>query len=158
RRPGLRTRLVRISVVGAIVLALFTIAAVVSRRFTKLPSITVVNRDPIKRMTLPPGWTSIRIGDVPGRSLSQQVEYCPPGQPEVGFQIDDLAGAPESQEAEALKTVLIGQPGSIDESRIPSTIASVGANKCQGGPSEVSKAWTEDVKGKRVLIVESHCG
>jgi len=153
---GLPRALVRIAGIAAIILALLTLAAVVTRRYAELRSTVMVNREPIKRMTLPRGWVAVPSPGREGQQPPQPREYGPTDEPDVCINIEDLAGAASSRTGEELRAVLAGPPSAVDEKQIKSILGSLASDRCIA-PLEASQASTGEINGKHVLIVEGRC-
>ena len=153
---GLPRALVRIAGIAAIILALLTLAAVVTRRYAELRSTVMVNREPIKRMTLPRGWVAVPSPDREGQQPPRPREYGPTDEPDVCINIEDLAGGASSRTGEELRAVLVGPPSAVDEKQIKSILGSLASDRCIA-PLEASQASTGEINGKHVLIVEGRC-
>jgi serine/threonine protein phosphatase PrpC len=156
-RARLPAGLARIAGVAAIILAMLTLAAVVTRKYAEVRSTIVVSHQLIKKMTLPRGWVAVTP---PGGEIGrpdQQQEYSPVDEPDVRINIQDCVGAAGSRSGGELRAAIGSPEGPVDGRQIESILGSVPGRGCQTPSFRTSNAWTEDLKGKRVLIVEAHC-
>src|SRR5262249_21803300 len=96
--PG---KLVRIAGITAIILALFTLAAVVTRKYIEQRTTIVVSRSPIKRLNLPGTWTEVQIASGAEHGPAQHMEYGLSTEREVRIHIEDRveasAGSPAAE-------------------------------------------------------------